>query len=109
MTTKVEAVTIGKVSITLAIFLTIAFLASPVSAQSLERLIRQSDAVVQAHVTTITSDVDQYNAPLQLVTLQIDEVNRPGFRGGLVSKWIYDSMIRKRLVHPHGGGHLRNR
>lgn len=47
---------------------------SPLSAQSLERLIRQSDAVVQAHVTEITSDVDPYNAPLQVVTLQIDEV-----------------------------------
>jgi hypothetical protein len=55
-------------------FLLIGVWTSRLDAKSLERILRMADAVVLAHVTELRSDVDQYNAPVQLVALQINEV-----------------------------------
>ena len=48
--------------------------ASPAPAQSLEKLLRRSQAVVQAQVSSINEEVNKHNVPIEIVTLQVKDV-----------------------------------
>lgn len=46
-------------------------LVSPAFAQSLEYIVRHADLIAQAHVSDIGSELDQYNSPIEVITLEI--------------------------------------
>lgn len=71
----------------LLVLFVIGVLTTTLVAQSLERIIRHSDVVVHAQVSDITMTLDNYNAPLQIVTIMISEVIVGEITGTVSRRW----------------------
>jgi len=57
-------------------------LASPAFAQSLESIVRHADLIVQAHVSDIGIELDKYNSPIEVITLEISDAVVGNMRNG---------------------------
>jgi hypothetical protein len=73
-------------------------LASPAFAQSLEYIVRHSDLIAQAHVSDIGIELDKYNSPIEVITLEISDA---------VVGNIPENTIQLRIDrHMYGAGEL---